>query len=224
MNESMTLFNRTHFVEKLLEWWKENKREFPWRKTKDPYQILVAEVLLHRTKADQVLPIYSKFIEKFPTVKELAHATLEDVKKVLHPLGLHWRTRELHQMAIVIMQKYNGKIPHEREKLESLPGVSRYIASAVRCFAFNYPEIMLDTNIVRILGRIFEVKVTDSSRRSKHFIELYKSVANNNNTRELNLALIDLGALICKPKNPMCKICPIMQICAYGHLNKSDIL
>jgi A/G-specific adenine glycosylase len=214
---------RSEFTKKLFEWWKESHREFPWRNTRDLYQVLISEILLHRTKADQVVPVYNKFIKRFPTVKDLSSASLNDVKKIVYPLGLHWRTEHMHQMARHIVAEFRGEIPSEKEKLESLPGISHYIASAVRCFALDYPEALLDTNTVRILGRIFGIKVTDGSRRSKQFRELYQSLLDKDHPREFNYAMIDLGALICVPREPLCDICPANRMCIFGRarINKS---
>jgi len=146
----------------------------------------------------------------------LSNARFDEVKKVIYSLGLNWRTRKLHAMAKEIMLKNDGEIPSTREQLESLPGVSDYIASAVRCFAFDYPEVLLDTNTVRILGRVFGVKVTDGSRRSARFSELYESIIDDRHAREFNCAMIDLGALVCVPRDPLCKLCPIVEMCVYG--------
>ena len=215
MNLSIGI-NTNVLSEELLKWWTENQRKFPWRKTRDPYKILISEVLLHRTKAEQVVPVYNELIAKLPTIKDLAIVSSDSIKKLLHPLGLHWRTELLHKMSALIVEEYGGKIPSAKRELESLPGVSHYIASAVRCFAFGYPEALLDTNIVRILGRIFDVQVTDGSRRSKYFQKLSESILDKRNPREFNYALIDLGALVCKPKHPLCKFCPLNCLCKYG--------
>jgi len=163
--------NANALSEKLLKWWAENQRKFPWRKTRDAYKILISEVLLHRTRAEQVVPVYNEFIVKLPTSKDLSMVSSDDIKKLLYPLGLHWRTELLHKMSALIVEEYGGKIPSAKRELESLPGVSHYIASAVRCFAFGYPEALLDTNIVRILGRILMCKspmVLDEASISKN--------------------------------------------------------
>jgi len=207
--------NKNMFSEKLLGWWKERHRDFPWRNTRDTYQTLISEVLLHRTKAEQVVSVYKVFLKKYPTMKLLSTAPISDVKRILHPLGLHWRTELLHQMAKEITQKYDGKIPTEKEELESLPGISHYIASAVRCFSLGYPEALLDTNTVRVLGRFFGIRVTDSSRRSQRFTQLHLSLIDTKHPRQFNYAMIDLGALVCKPKNPLCNICPLSKMCKY---------
>jgi A/G-specific adenine glycosylase len=204
------------FAENLLKWWKNNKRDFPWRKARDPYKILVSEILLHRTRASQVTPIYLEFLDRFPTIAALSETSIENVRRILYPLGLSWRTELLHKMGLEIMKKYEGKIPFKRKELEALPGVGHYIAAAVRCFCHGYPEVLLDTNTVRIIGRVFGIEKTDGSRRSKQFRELYESLIDQRYPREFNYAMIDLGALLCKPRNPVCNICPLSKKCKYG--------
>ena len=203
-------------AKKLLEWWGTNRRVFPWRGTLDPYRILVGEILLHRTKANQVVPVYNRFIEKFPTIVELANALFVEIRETVYSLGLLWRTEALHKMAQDIVTKFEGKIPVEREKLESLPGISHYTASALRCFAYGYPEVLLDTNTVRIVGRVFGTKVSDSSRRSRTFQRLYESILDKENPGGFNYAMLDLGALVCLPSEPLCNNCPIIQMCIFG--------
>lgn len=204
------------FRHNLMGWWEHNGRKFPWRKRRNPYSILVAEVLLHRTRADQVVPVYRDFLKRFPSVKVIASASQSEVKYTLRSLGLQWRSELLHKMALEIVRQYNCKIPDRREQLESLPGVSHYIASAVRCFSFGLPEVLLDTNTVRITGRIFDLPVTDGSRRSKRFRDLLQFLLNHNHAREFNFAMIDLGALICRPEHPVCYICPVRDTCHYA--------
>jgi A/G-specific adenine glycosylase len=208
---------------RLLTWWDQNHREFPWRHTHDSYKILASEILLHRTKAEQVVQVYNRFLTKFPTVQALFSASLHEKAEVLRPLGLYWRTRLLHEMSIVIWNRYDGNVPSTRKELESLPGVGKYIASAVCCFAFNHPEVLLDTNTVRIFGRIFGEKVNDASRRSKHFQRLGEYVLDKENARAFNYALIDLGALVCKPKEPLCNKCPLNDVCSLGGLRMETV-
>lgn len=214
--------DRIYFQQKLIAWWKNNHRDFPWRTTKNTYHILIAEILLHRTRAEQIISVYNKFLERFPTIKEVAVASEPEIKEILYPLGLHWRARLLHHMALHIVEQYGCEIPLENEKLKSLPGVSQYIASAVRCFASGFPEALLDTNTVRITGRIFGIKTTDSSRRSKTFRELLQSLVDEENPREFNFAMIDLGALICRPSQPFCNQCPVIEICVYGNKERCE--
>jgi len=207
---------RSDLAKKLLEWWGKNKRVFPWRETNDPYRVIVSEILLHRTKANQVVPVYNEFIKKFPTIGALAEASFVEVKETVYSLGLLWRTKALYKMAQDVVARFKNEIPIQREKLESLPGISHYIASAVRCFAFGYAEVLLDTNTVRIIGRIFGIRSSDSSRRCRTFRKLYEFILDKDNARNFNYAMLDLGALVCLPREPFCNICPIIYICIFG--------
>jgi A/G-specific adenine glycosylase len=202
--------------EKLLNWWRDNKRIYPWRTTRDPYRILISEILLHRTRADQVVPVFNEFIHEFPTVADLAKAKQAHVTRILRPLGLFWRNRLLVPLAREILSAHKGRIPSAKSDLESLPGVSNYIAAAVRCFAFGDAEALLDTNTVRILGRLFALTVNDNSRRNNEFARIYSSLMNIEQPRYFNYAMIDLGALVCRPRNPSCEICPANEVCGYG--------
>jgi A/G-specific adenine glycosylase len=123
-------------------------------------------------------------------------------------------------MAQEIMKRFKGKIPQNKDDLKSLPGVSDYIASAVRIFAFNESDALLDTNIVRILGRVFDLAITDSSRRSFRFRKSYEAIGNTENPREFAFAMIDLGALVCLPSKPLCDVCPVSVICIYSLTRK----
>ena len=199
----------------LIDWWKSNKRSYPWRNTRNPYKILVAEVLLHRTQANQVVPVYQSFIKRFPTIKSLAISDENEILKILYPIGLHWRSKLLYSMAKEIVLKHNGRIPEDFDALISLPGISHYIASALRCFAFGYPDVLLDTNTVRVTGRITGLKVTDSSRRSKQFRLVLEKFIDIQHPSEFNWALIDFAALICKSRSPIHAKCPIKDNCAY---------
>jgi A/G-specific adenine glycosylase len=208
--------DRKGFATALLLWWRKNRRQFPWRKTRNPYYILVSEIMLHRTRASQVVPVYQKFIKTFPTVRDVAVAPKNRVRKILAPLGLNWRNELFYDMTRIISRKYNGQVPYDTQALRSLPGVSNYIASAVRCFAFGVPEVLLDTNIVRVVGRVFGEVVSDSSRRSGRMLKLARSVFDDRYPRDFNYALIDLAASICKPRKPLCRMCPVRAMCEFA--------
>ena len=202
--------------QRLLSWWKHNQRSFPWRETRNPWHILLAEVLLHRTRADQVVPVYRIALERFPDPETLMKAPPGELEGVLYSLGLHWRVPLLREMARQIVQEYGGKIPKEREALKSLAGVSDYIAGAVRCFAFGLPDPILDTNTVRVLGRLWGMPVSDSSRRSRSFRCLMEAFVDCPDPRSSAFALLDLAALICRPTNPKCGECPLINLCQFG--------
>lgn len=197
----------------LISWGKENFRHYPWRETKDPYKILIAEILLHRTRADQVVPLYLNFIKRFPTNRTLTEADPDEIKQLLASAGLFWRIEMMHNMAGIIEDKFQGKIPHEKEILVSLPGVGNYIASALRCFAWGYPEILVDTNTVRITGRICGIEIHDGSRRQKKFLVKMEEILDKDTPEDFNYALLDLGSAVCLPRDPLCEKCPINSIC-----------
>jgi A/G-specific adenine glycosylase len=212
LSESLTLSIVRNI---LFSWWKSNKRRYPWRNTKDPYKILVGEVLLHRTQADQVVPIYKSFLKSFPNIKVLAQSNESEILKTLYPIGLHWRSKLLHAMSKEIVEKYNCKVPEDFDTLISLPGISHYIASALRCFAFGYPDVLLDTNTVRVTGRILGLKINDSSRRSRQLRLILEKFIDTQQPREFNWALIDFAALVCKSRIPVHEKCPVKEFCIY---------
>ena len=214
--QRVTMINRTPLARELLRWWKANARTFPWRSVRDPYLILIAEVLLHRTRASQVSRVYQDFVQTYPTIQSLALAESPELLAILGPLGLTWRVYLLKTMAEQIVKEHGGRIPQSVDELKSLPGLGDYIASAVASFAFGYHEPILDTNTVRIVSRLSNIPLTDGSRRSKKFRDAYQAMMSPKYPREFNLAMLDLGALVCLRVHPRCNICPIMSFCSYG--------
>ena len=214
LHQSIDVFS---FREKLIIWGRDNFRPLPWRLIEDPYRILIAETLLHRTQSSQVIPVYMRFIERYPNLASLAQATREELHRNLYSLGLRWRIDLITDMCSQLMSQFNGRIPHEKSDLLSLPGVSDYVASAVRCFAWNLPEPIIDTNTVRVTGRIYNVAVKDSSRRNARFRSLVTSLLDVEQPRAYNYALLDLAAKVCtKVRIPACGLCPVRQHCQYG--------
>jgi A/G-specific adenine glycosylase len=205
------------FRQGLISWGQEHYRSFLWRKTEDPYRILMADVMLHRTQALQVVPVYEHFIRVYPNAASLARTSTEDLHTLLFPLGLRWRVDLVYKMAAEIADRFDGQVPKDRDELLSLPGVSDYIASAVRCFSWNLPEPLIDTNTVRVVGRLFGLKIKDSSRRNRRFRELITALVDPKHPRTYNYALLDLAHLIChKRKAPECTRCPVQAYCVYG--------
>lgn len=204
------------FRNDLISWGRMNFRPFPWRFTTDPYQILIAEVMLHRTQASQVAPVYSHFLEKYPALASLAKVTREEIHEALYSLGLRWRIELIMGMVSQINERFDGQIPEEKSELLSLPGVSDYVASAVRCFAWNKPDAIVDTNTVRVVGRIFNMEIKDSSRRNAVFRRLIISLVDRKHPRAYNFALLDLAAQICtKAQKPLCSVCPVRNYCLF---------
>jgi len=204
------------FRRNLISWWRTNGREFPWRETQRPYNLLVAEVFLHRTRARQVAPLYLRFVREYRSWQDVATASLHELRSLLKPLGLNWRVRLLHRMAKEIVRRFRGQTPRQRDALESLPGVGHYKATAVRCFAYGQPEVLLDTNTVRVLSRLRGIRQSDASRRSRLYRTELSQLLDRRRAREFNLALLDLAALVCKPSDPDCLACPVSDHCYYG--------
>ena len=205
------------FREILIKWGSENFRSYPWRFTNIPYHILIAEVMLHRTQAPQVLPVYERFIDKYPDVISLVKSKREELHSILYSLGLRWRIDLIMDMALELLEKFDGRVPREKNDLLSLPGVSEYVASAVRCFAWTLPEPIIDTNTVRVTGRIYNLRIKNSSRRNALFRKLIKSMVDLDQPRAYNYAMLDLAALICtKARAPKCEVCPVLKFCVFG--------
>jgi A/G-specific adenine glycosylase len=200
----------------LKKWGRENLREFPWRRTQDPYRVLMAEFMLLRTQAKQVVPVFREFLERYPSLDELSAASREDVGEVLRPLGLSWRADRVYETSQALRDEFDGEVPRSRESLMSLPGVSQYIAGAVRCFSYGEPEALIDTNTVRITGRLFGLEVKSSSRRNSRFQSLIHHLSDSDKPRLYNFSFLDLGAKICTSRSPDCPSCPLTKLCRHG--------
>jgi A/G-specific adenine glycosylase len=214
------------FQKDLAIWGNQNFRSFPWRLNNDPYAILMAELMLHRTQVAQVVPVFQRFIGQYPTISALITAEMEGVRTILSPLGLSWRIELIVEMVKRIEGEFASQIPGEKKDLLSLPGVSEYIAGAVRCFAWNFPEPLIDTNTTRIAGRLFGLQTKDSSRRNSMFRGLISSILDVQEPRRHNYALLDLAHLVCLKKNaPLCDQCPVVKYCHFGQNNiiESDV-
>jgi len=202
--------SRKRVREALLTWYSRHRRELPWRRTHDPYHIVVSEVMLQQTQVERVRRYYEKFLKRFPTIEKLAHAALDDVLKAWEGLGYYARARNLHKAAQIVLRDYAGKIPHKREELLKLPGIGRYTAGAVLSIAFGQDEPVVDANVRRVLSRLFALR-----RRQTHkqLEELARALLPPGQAGSFNQALMDLGATICLGRAPKCLICPLTQLC-----------
>lgn len=203
------------FRQKVLAWGENNTRDYPWRHTKGPYSVLIAELMLRRTKAEQVLPVYEAFIASYPTLSALGDAAASDIREILSPLGLNWRIENLVQLAHMVRENRLHRIPESSEELQLLPGVGPYVAGVVSCLAFGQGCPVLDTNVVRVLGRFFGLSLEGEARRKKEMIELAAECVDPKAPKEYTLALIDVGALVCTPASPQCTACPLTPDCAF---------
>jgi A/G-specific adenine glycosylase len=202
------------FSKVLILWYKKAKRDLPWRKTRDPYQIWLSEVILQQTRVTQGLPYYLKFIKKFPTVHHLAKATEEEVMKAWQGLGYYSRARNLHFTAKYISKKLGGMFPSDYEKLKNLKGIGEYTAAAIASFAFNLPYPVVDGNVFRALSRIFGITVPiDSGQAKKIYRQKAAELMDKKNPGLFNQAIMEFGALQCVSKNPQCSECPLKKMC-----------
>jgi len=202
---------------KVKKWGRRNYRDFPWRRTQESYKVLLAEIMLHRTQAIQVARIYEGVIEEYPNIQALAKASGSALHKSLSTLGLRWRTDLIKDLAEAIVNKYESRIPKDKSELMSLPGISDYIACSVRCFAWNIAEPLRDTNTIRVIGRIHNIDVKDSSRRNSRFRDLAVELVDPEEPRAYNFALLDLADQVCtKKEEPKCDECPINNLCLYN--------
>jgi len=197
--------------ERLLAWYAREARDLPWRRTRDPYRILVSEVMLQQTQVERVVPAYEAFLARFPTIQRLAEAPLAEVIAVWAGLGYNRRAVYLWRAAREIVERYGGEFPRERRQLERLPGVGRYTAGAVACFAFGEPVAFWDTNIARVLSRIFLGPDSRPSRRELD--DLAVRVLPSEQAYEWNQALMELGARVCTNRQPRCTSCPVQAVC-----------
>jgi len=202
--------------QRLLEWSKSNYRDYPWRRTTDPYKILIAEIMLHRTSADQVNRIYDFFIEKYPDFNVINEANIEELQNDLKSLGLYWRVNNLKLISKRISECNNGEIPSSKEDLTDLPGIGDYIAGAYLISAHQKKRALLDSNIVRVISRVFGYTQTDHSRRSKLYSEIIDSILPEDNPRKFLYAILDFAHFICKSRTPDCGTCPLLELCTYG--------
>lgn len=200
---------------RLLRWFKTNARNYPWRHTLNPWRVLIAEMMLQRTKADQVEAVYRDFFRKFKTPYDIANAKPQELRKTLFPLGLKWRITNFRSLSQMVESKFSGHLPKNRDVLRSLPGVGDYVAGAVMSIGYRRPEWIVDSNVVRIFKRFFGIATSKEGRRDKQIVKVAKLYSQNRKPRETNLALLDFAALICTPRNPQCLRCPVRKVCKY---------
>lgn len=198
----------------LLQWFEKNKRDLPWRKTKDPYRIWVSEIMLQQTRVDTVIEYYNRFLGRFPTIRDLAEAEEQEVLKYWQGLGYYSRARNLHKGAKMIMEQYGGVFPNKLEKVKKIPGIGAYTSGAILSIAFNLPYPAVDGNVLRVFARIFNIKEDIIQASTVKLIQQKVSqYMPDNRASEFTEALMELGALICVPTAPLCLTCPLFHQC-----------
>ena len=206
--------DRRRFRTRLLTWYRRHGRELPWRTTDDPYHILVSEIMLQQTQVDRVLPKYAEWLEKYPSLGALAAAPEQEVARTWYPLGYNIRPKRLQSIAREAVANYGGELPSDEATLLSFKGIGAYTAGAIRSFAFRQRAAILDTNVARVLFRVF-VGAGDpkSHAMKKHLWTLSKTLVPMRHVFDFNQALMDLGAMVCVARNPKCLVCPMARSC-----------
>jgi len=209
---------RRRFRSRLLTWYRRHGRDLPWRKTADPYHILVSEIMLQQTQVDRVLPKYAEWLDKFPSLGALAAAREEEVTRTWYPLGYNIRPRRLQTIAREAVARYGGQLPADEKTLLSFKGIGEYTAGAIRSFAFRERAAILDTNVARVLFRVFVGTGDPKSHAMKrHLWTISDTLVPVRHVFDFNQALMDLGAMVCVARNPKCLVCPMAKSCRTVH-------
>ncbi|MBM3777612.1 MAG: A/G-specific adenine glycosylase [Acidimicrobiia bacterium] len=212
---------RRAFRRRLLAWYDEHGRDLPWRRTDDPYHILVSEVMLQQTQVDRVLPKYHEWLEKYPSLPALAAAQVEDVAETWRPLGYNIRPRRLHDIAREATTRFGGTLPSDEATLLSFKGLGAYTVGAIRSFAFRERAAILDTNVARVLFRVFVGKGNPKAHATrKHLWAVSEALVPRKRVFDFNQALMDFGAMLCTARKPGCLVCPMAKDCRSSPLGK----
>jgi len=202
------------FSSQIISWYKQNKRNLPWREIKDPYKIWLSEIILQQTRVEQGIPYYNRFIEDYPAIQNLANAKEEEVLKLWQGLGYYSRARNLHFAAKQVMQEFDGKFPNTHKDILSLKGVGEYTAAAIASFAYDLPHAVLDGNVYRLLARYFGIDIPiNSTEGKKTFFALANELLDKKRASDYNQGIMEFGSQQCKPINPDCNICPLQESC-----------
>jgi len=198
----------------LSDWYEREARDLPWRRTKDPYLIWISEVMLQQTRVDQALPYYERFVRAFPTVVDLGRADLSDVLRIWEGLGYYTRARNLHAAARAILQQHGGDFPRAFADIRALPGVGTYTAAAVASLAFSEPRAVVDGNVARVLARLYGIDQAPANARARNtYARHAETLLDRKHPARHNQAMMELGARICTPANPLCAACPLAPWC-----------
>jgi A/G-specific adenine glycosylase len=211
---------RRRFRRRLLAWYRANGRDLPWRRTDDPYHILVSEVMLQQTQVDRVLPKYQEWLDRYPSLAALASADEDDVADTWRPLGYNIRPRRLHAIARESVTRYGGELPSDAETLLSFKGIGAYTAGAIRSFAFGQRAAILDTNVARVLFRVFVARGDPRAHATrKRLWALSEALVPRKHVFDYNQGLMDFGATVCMARRPKCSHCPLKAMClSFGRL------
>ena len=208
--------DRRRFRRRLLVWYRRHGRDLPWRKTSDPYHILVSEIMLQQTQVDRVMPKYAEWLAKYPTFGALAAAPDHDVIRTWYPLGYNIRPRRLQTIAREAVTKYDGRLPSDEATLLSFKGIGAYTAGAIRSFAFRERAAILDTNVARVLFRVFVGRGDPKTHAMKrHLWAISEALVPVRHAYDFNQGLMDFGATVCVARDPRCLVCPMAKECLW---------
>jgi A/G-specific adenine glycosylase len=208
-----------------MNWYSINKRDFPWRRTKDPYKIWLSEIIMQQTQISQGQPYYEAFVDQFPTVFELASTDEETVLKLWQGLGYYSRARNLHASAKYIVKELNGQFPDNYKALLKLKGIGDYTASAISSICYDESNAVVDGNVYRVLARYFGIETPiNTSKGATYFKALAQSLLPDKNIGNYNQAIMDFGSQQCKPKSPNCLVCPLKDTCVALQKNLVNLL
>ena len=206
---------RRRFQRRLLRWYAAHRRDLPWRRTDDPYHILVSEIMLQQTQVDRVVPKYHEFLRRYPTFESLARARPAEVRRTWYPLGYNIRPSRLQGIARETLARYDGRLPDDSDALRSMPGIGRYTAGAILAFAYRRDAAVVDTNVRRVLGRVFlGPRRLSRLRGQKAMWDLAGAVLPKRRAYDYNQALMDFGATWCTARAPRCHGCTMKELCA----------
>ncbi len=202
------------FANTIISWYAVNKRDLPWRRTTNPYFIWLSEIILQQTRVEQGRPYYERYVEAYPTIFDLAAAPEDEVMKLWQGLGYYSRARNMHATAKQIVNEYGGKFPPDHDKILKLKGIGEYTAAAIASLSFNLPHAVVDGNVYRVLSRYYGIKTPiNKSAAKKEFYELANQLLDTAHPDLFNQAIMEIGAIQCKPQSPNCKVCPLTLDC-----------
>lgn len=208
----------------LITWYQENKRDLPWRKTKNPYFIWISEIMLQQTRVEAVKEYYQRFIKRLPTLKDLANVEEDELLKLWEGLGYYSRVRNMQKAAKMLVSEGKENLPNTKKELLALPGIGEYTAGAILSIAFDKPTVAIDGNVYRVIGRVYKI---DASISNKATFPIYEEVLQKllpkQNASDFTQSFMDLGSLNCTPKNPKCALCPLQKDCNAFKTNTQEL-
>ena len=206
---------------RLLTWFRQHRRDFPWRRTFNWFHLLMAEMMLRRTRADQVLPVYLEFTRRYKTARSAGQADSGELDELFYTLGLHWRSKQLRSTIQYIQDNYNKRQPRTNLDFQRIPGVGDYSSAMIRSRLYGDRAAAIDSNVARFFARVSGLEPHPENRRNPYIIQLADAFVRGKYVRDLNIAIVDFAALVCLPRRPLCQSCPLRSYCATGKKNTS---